>query len=94
MTTIISDTTQREAPDLSGRMARCSCTVLRPSSTGLPFFECRGPGSRDATEHCECGYHRIAHEIPERAARLKCKQFKPRGPRELDVFYCGHGGWD
>lgn len=86
---------QVPTPDLAGREARCQCGRTKPSDPDrLAFFEYRGPGSREVTETCECGYHKVAHEIPDRAARLKCKAFKVRGPREFDLFYCGCRGWE
>lgn len=80
-------------PDLTGRQARCSCGRIEPSDPEhLAFFEFCGPGSREATLSCECGYHKIAHD----ENRIECRLggFKPRGPREFDRFYCGHHGWD
>lgn len=78
------------APDLSGRTARCECGVERPSSPSLAFFEHCGPGSREATDICNCGYARVAHT----AGRVKCPTFMARGPLDNDRFYCGCRGWD
>jgi hypothetical protein len=95
------------------RMARCPyCKTLAPSSERdrLAFFEDRGPGSRDATESCVCGYAECAHD-PEHMASLvlrdgkrrptvvedgRCKAgaFTPRGAAEVDSYYDGCRGWD
>ena len=82
--------------NLSGRQAHCGYGQhkFKPSSRELAFFEYRGPGSLDATESCTCGYMRIAHDCPVMAARLKCKEFTLRGPREFDTYYCGCRGWE
>lgn len=97
-----------DAPNLTGRIARCSCGEERPSSTALAFFEYRGPGSRDAAESCiHCRYAKVAHEYggcfaPPSTRRNPhlCLNFDP--PREFendpngrdDIFYCGHAGWN
>lgn len=92
-------------PDLTGRIAKCTCGRTRPSSEKLAFFEYRGPGSPVATETCKCGYHKKAHDpeymkqnVPSNRETVieqgKCKGFEPRGPMEYDSFYCGHSGWD
>ena len=54
-------------PDLTDRMARCTCDHAPvPSSTDLAFFEFRGEGSRAATEHClHCRYFEVAHVARE-----------------------------
>ena len=55
------------AEQLTGRTARCAygCGSTRPSDDprGLAFFEYRGPGSKDATERCKCGFFKCAHEV-------------------------------
>jgi hypothetical protein len=101
-------------PDLSGRMAKCSYSHANPSvrqrvgaspvpsSFDLAFFEYCGPGSREATEKCVCGYLKIAHDnnggkCPNRPLsrqRPPSRTFTPQGPREFDRFYCGCFGWD
>jgi len=52
-------------PDLTGRVARCSCGKERPSDgTGgmLAFFEYLGPGSQQALHICKhCRYYDEAH---------------------------------
>ena len=82
-----------DKPDLTGRQARCGCGRIEPSDPDhLAFFEYTGPGSREATDTCECGYAKVAHDED----RITCKRggFTARGPREFDRFYCGHSGWD
>jgi hypothetical protein len=102
-------TTVIPEPDLTGRTARCSCGATRPSTDHLAFFEYRGPGSHSATDHCVCGYFQCAHD-PEYMASLApnrdgsrrrtvvedgtCSGFRPRGPAEFDVYYCGCMGWE
>ncbi len=84
-------------PGLTDRQARCPCGRLAPSDPkALAFFEYCGPGSREATDICKCGYSVVAH-VPEVMARnkgLKCINFVARGPLEFDRWYCGHSGWD
>ncbi len=92
-------------PDLTGRMAKCCKTGIVPSSQDLAFFVYCGPGSREATDYCKCGYALCAHQ-PEYMARNvasnhktvveqgKCTGFVARGPLEFDRYYCGHSGWD
>ena len=77
----------------NGRLARCYCGKTMPSSPSLAFFEFRGEGSMEATEHCKCGYHRIAHE-PDHARRVPCREFTPKGAQQFDMYYCGCRGWD
>lgn len=84
-------------PDLTRRTARCSsCKAERPSSLDLAFFEYRGPGSRDATEICVCGYSIVAHQPGVWA--FDCGKithpFEARGPNQCDLYYCGCRGWD
>lgn len=86
-------------PSLEGRMARCSCSrEPRQSNTNLPFFEYRGPGSRDGTAICKCGYSVVAHDKkiadPKSVVSSVCDSFEARGPNEFDLYYCGHGGWN
>lgn len=84
-------------PNLEGRMAQCSCGRIAPSDPkALAFFEYCGPESQDATNICACGYAHVAHtpDVMARNAALKCTAFTPRGPRELDRYYCGCRGWD
>lgn len=83
---------------LEGRMAKCHGPLV-PSEPGLPFFQFRGEGSRDATQLCGvCGYHLIAH-TPEIMAKPHMKRIEPHefaehGPWEYDLYYCGCRGWD
>lgn len=60
------------APDLSGRLARCAYRphghADRPSSFDLPFFVFRGDASPEATDKCKCGMAWIAHQPRWRAA--------------------------
>ena len=90
---------------LGGRMARCpSCKTEVSSSPDLAFFEYRGEGSLTAKESCRhCGYHEVAHDpehMRERVLRTTvverglCPGFEPRGPWDVDLFYCGCRGWD
>lgn len=81
-------------PHLMGRTATCGFPphAERPSSPDLPFFEYCGPGSKEATDVCVCGFYRIAHQ--ERAQHLVCKAFRARGPQKHDRYYCGCRGWD
>ena len=83
---------QVETPNLEGRTAMCGTHAPQPSSLALAFFQYRGPGSRDATQVCKCGYYESAHtDYPD---RLKCKKFEARGPMLNDLYYCGCRGWD
>jgi hypothetical protein len=86
------------APNLDGRLAKCSCGKTRPSSTELAFFEWRGEGSRAAIMTCkQCSYYEIAHlrkNAGETANRYICDNFEPYGAFEFDLFYCGCRGWD
>lgn len=69
----------------------------RASDPGLPFFEYLGPGSRHATEKCECGYFDVAHMNPNPLTGrpgIATHTFVPVGPAEFDRFYCGCHGWD
>jgi len=95
-------TEQVERPDLTDRVATCSnCGKMALSAFGLPFFEYRGPGSREATEMCRCGSLANAH-TPEALAKAEasgyprtCKEFRPNPKGRLtDSYYCGCCGWD
>ncbi len=92
-------------PDLAGRTAKCCSIGVQPSSQELAFFVYCGPGSREATDYCRCGYHRVAHDPEHMAQNVpsnrktvveqgKCTGFVARGPLEFDRYYCGHAGWD
>jgi hypothetical protein len=99
-------------PDLTGRMAKCTYSHANPkgrqrpekspvpSSFDLAFFEYCGEGSREATELCKCGYHKVAHEknggkCPANSrTKPPSRKFTPKGPQEFDRFYCGCFGWD
>ena len=95
--------------DLNNRTARCSCGKTAPSNGRHGgFFEYRGEGSRWATDGCvHCGYTKNVHqEINPHTGRpgitttsatgMNCDPhaFKPRGPNEFDMYYCGCNGWD
>lgn len=97
-----------DAPNLTGRTARCTCGRTAPSDVSgrLAFFEFRGPGSRVATDTCKhCCYYECTHD-PEYMARNvpsnpltvvqqgKCPGFEPHGAFEFDHYYCGCRGWD
>lgn len=84
--------------DLTGRRARCQCGHEADSTTpGLAFLEYQGPGSKYATESCQCGYSLVAHEpvnpVTGRPG-ISDHVFESRGPAEFDRFYCGCRGWD
>lgn len=82
---------------MTERTARCTyCSVEKPSSKALPFFEFRGEGSREATEHCKCGYTLGCHDAAHPHVLKQCTEPTPtaRGPQEFDRFYCGCRGWD
>lgn len=67
---------------------RCTCEL--PSEATLPFFEYRGPGSRNATLRCKhCAYFKAAHVKSHR-----CRGFEPIGDVGFDRFFCGCAGWD
>ena len=94
------------APDLTGRIARCSCGRTEPSDAKvLAFFEYCGPDSRRSQEQCKCGYNECAHDkeymsrnVPSNRLTVveqgKCSGFQARGPLEFDMYYCGCRGWD
>lgn len=58
------------APSFDGRMARCDCGKLQPSSVELPFFQYQGEGSPEATEKCKCGAIERLH-LPHWEAKIK-----------------------
>lgn len=87
------------APSLEGRQACCSHEygpkgkhAIVASSSELAFFEYRGPGSREATQKCTCGYALVAHG--KSGFRCKSGGFKAKGPQQYDHHYCGCHGWD
>lgn len=84
----------KDMPDLTGRVARCSCGNTKPSSYDLAFFEYRGEGSKSAEQTCVCGYDKAPHD-PDNPYHhnIKCRDFRPRGPKD-DLYYCGCRGWD
>jgi len=87
-----------QAPELSGRLAKCpSCRRTVASELTLAFFQWRGPGSPYAKETCKnCGYHEVAH-TPEkvRGNTSICPKFEPLVEgHPFDSFYCGCKGWD
>ena len=85
-------------PDLTDRVACCGdCGKMVLSSFNLPFFKYMGPGSRQATEMCRCGFHRDAHtdEVRARNPYMKCHEFNPNPDGNLtDEHYDGCRGWD
>jgi len=95
-----------DAPDLTGRMAKCACGRIEPSELKQrACFEYCGPGSQEAANSCKCGYHFCAHQAEYMARNVpsnrktvveqgKCSGFVARGPLEFDRYYCGHAGWD
>src|SRR5579871_1240422 len=90
----MSSAERTQIPDLSARKARCRCGRITSSSTDLPGFEYRGPGSRLATEVCVCGYHRLAHHDDIRQAAVSptlrnCPGFRPHGEMDYDAYSCG-----
>ena len=79
------------------RLARCVCYKTAPSSSDLPFFIDRGPGSEYAKTVCvNCGYSITAHraEIDVRRQQLFCTSFKSGRGHVFDSYYCGCRGWD
>lgn len=94
------------SPDLTGRLAKCSCGRTTPSDLKTcALFEYCGPGSTQAAESCKCGYNFVAHSSEYMARNVpsnrrtvveqgKCTGFVARGPLEFDRYYCGHAGWD
>ena len=85
-----------EAPNLTGRKARCVCGKLEDSSLDLAFFEFRGLGSMQGATTCKhCRFHRVAH-TPEitKKNKLVCLNFESIGEFEFDSYYCGCFGWD
>jgi hypothetical protein len=80
-----------------GRMARCSCGEMQPSSPDLfGLTDLSADGAR-ASETCgTCRYSIVAHtdEIRSRPNSRVCDDFIPLGGQEFDSFYCGCRGWD
>ena len=70
---------EENLPDITNRIAKCSCCENRqPSSFKIPFFEFCGKNSKhdlDADEH-------YREDV--------CKH----GGLEHDYYYCGCFGWD
>lgn len=93
--------TPHAAPDLTGRVAKCTyCGRTNPSDaqlkgySSLPFFEFRGEGSK-AAAICKCGYAEVAHGCErDQQRRFTCGDYTPRGAWDSDLFYCGCRGWD
>jgi hypothetical protein len=82
------------APNLEGRMARCSCKKLESSSTTLAFFEFRGDGSDQALRSCKhCGVYIEALRL-DGPKQCVGHEFESHGAYEFDAYYCGHAGWD
>ena len=95
----LADTSPAEVqPSLEGRTSKCTyCDRKAPSSTQLPFFEYKGPGSESSRNNCRnCAYAEVAHtpEVMAKNDRLKCVNFVPHGPYEFDRHYCGCRGWE
>ena len=89
-----------EMPDLTGRMARCTCGKEAPSdSRKLAFFE---SGLLRALSSCSvCNYAAIAHtdEVRARPHTRNTKlgdghDFQPKDDPGHDYYYCGCRGWD
>lgn len=66
---------------LEGRRAHCCYGkhAFKDSSTGLPFFEYRGPNSEYDSNNPDCPKGRVK-TLP--------------GGWEFDVYYCGCYGWN
>ena len=69
------------------------------------MFEDCGPGSREASDICACGFHLKAHDpefmslnVPSNRRTVieqgKCVGFVARGPLEFDRYWCGCGNTD
>jgi hypothetical protein len=90
------------SPDLRGRVAKCHCNEVRPSSMDLAFFQYRGEDSPDAINTCKhCKFHWQAHEHDNHRVFAnsvvedgKCPGFEPHGAWDFDLFFCGCSGWD
>ena len=95
-------------PDLTYRVARCTCGRTTPSTLdgSLAFFEFCGEGSPRATDICgECHYASCAHDpaymaknVPSNRKTVieqgKCSGFRPQGMLAFDSYYCGCRGWE
>jgi hypothetical protein len=103
----VCESTPITPPDLTGRMARCTCGRTEPSTLdgSLAFFEFCGEGSPRATDICVCHYASCAHDpaymarnVPNNRKTVieqgKCSGFRPQGAREFDSYYCGCRGWN
>jgi hypothetical protein len=80
-----------------GRMARCSCGEMQPSSPDLFGLTDLSADGRHANKTCgTCRYSIVAHtdEIQWGPAIGVCEEFTPIGGQEFDSFYCGCRGWD
>jgi len=93
-------TTVIEMPDLTGRMARCTCGNEEPSNPArLAFFE---SGLLRALGSCRiCSYAAIAHtdEVRDKPHTRHTKlidghAFEPKDDPGHDHYYCGCRGWD
>jgi hypothetical protein len=91
--------TVANTPDLTYRIAQCTCGAKVPSATNLAFFEFLGDGSPKALETCrKCHYSLWAHkphnQIPFEGAPFANCTFEPNGGFTFDSYYCGCRGWD
>ncbi len=60
-----------DLPDLTGRLTKCTYgDKIVESSVNLAFFEYTGPGSRESTNKCKCGYFLLAH-LPYWAVHIR-----------------------
>lgn len=98
---VICGTTQvAEAPNLEGRMAKCSCGSKVPSQMSLAFFEFKGEGSHRGLTTCiECSgaevLHRELNPVTGRPGTKTDHAFVPNvAGWEFDSYYCGCYGWD
>jgi len=75
--------------NIQGRVARCHCGKTAPSRFDLPFFM----AAADAERSCSgCGYWNAAHERGHRDTVDHVFDALPAAA--VDVWYCGHNGWD
>lgn len=88
-----------DEPDLTNRIAKCSCGKKEPSTKqGLAFLSFKGEGSYSARVMCKhCPYAYQAHVYSNDRINkepVKCVGFEPHGAYEFDEYYCGHSGFD
>lgn len=89
------DEIEENTPDLTGRMAHCSCCEKKEESNfELPFFRYRGVGSKEYFNKCRnCGFLKIAH-VSKKENSLSCDNFQIKEDGWEDEYYCGCKGWD